>query len=236
MKFLSRAARLLRPILASATAAWVLAACSSPSDTADPVPASDAVTASSPTAPAASSAAPETAAPIAQETSLPLAAPKAFVFESGVLEFGQIDPLELGDDLFDPCNDITPEEFAQAGYPEFEPVDPLMEAYASEVSFCQLPATESETRDAMGKIFSSGDANRELLEAAGRVRNQFHSEKVPELFVFGPEFDDPGLCYAQIDTVRGPIVAGVSALTDMDRTCPEAILMLENLYAAHGNS
>ena len=44
------------------------------------------------------------------------AAPRGFEFESGFLEFGDFDPYTLGDDIFNPCTEITEQEFAAAGF------------------------------------------------------------------------------------------------------------------------
>ena len=44
------------------------------------------------------------------------ATPRGFQFESGFLEFGEFDPYTLGNDIFNPCTEITEEEFAAAGF------------------------------------------------------------------------------------------------------------------------
>ncbi len=42
--------------------------------------------------------------------------PRGFEFESGFLEFGDFDPYTIGDDIFNPCTEITEQEFAAAGF------------------------------------------------------------------------------------------------------------------------
>ena len=41
---------------------------------------------------------------------------RGFEFASGFLEFGDFDPYTIGDDGFNPCTEITEQEFAAAGF------------------------------------------------------------------------------------------------------------------------
>jgi len=157
--------------------------------------------------------------------------PRAFVFESGVLEFGDFDPYALGDDLFNPCTEITEAEYAEAGFerlPEFDSVSEL-----SGLSYCEI-ASDS---DFVVKSFSNGSLNRRMLEEAATIHHQYTSTLLPEIIVYGPKDGVEGDCYTQVDTLRGGMgaaVGGMSREVSQDDICRIAIDMTERLFIAHG--
>ncbi|WP_232507192.1 DUF3558 family protein [Corynebacterium glaucum] len=167
------------------------------------------------------------------ETVTPAAgSPRAFVFESGVLEFGDFDPYALGDDLFDPCTEITEAEYAEAGFerlPEFDSINEL-----SGLSYCEI-ASDS---DFVVKSFSNGSLNRRMLEEAAVVHHRYTSTLLPEIIVYGPKDGVEGDCYTQVDTLRGGVgaaVGGMSRRVSQDDICRIAIDMTEQLFIAHGS-
>lgn len=155
---------------------------------------------------------------------------QAFVFKSGVLEIGDFDPYTIGDDIFDPCTEITKEEFAAAG---FEDVEPLPEKYAA---FARgMSACDSQNGDELfPPAFMSSNANRKVVAEQVELFD-YKSEVLPTLYTFGPLSGIGPSCYAQIDTVRGAIttiVAGIEGFGDRKQNCDRAINALESLYQA----
>ncbi|MBC3179405.1 DUF3558 family protein [Corynebacterium lujinxingii] len=157
---------------------------------------------------------------------------QAFVFDSGVLEIGDFDLYTLGDDLFDPCTEITAEEFAAAG---FDNVEPMPEEYAglarglSSCSFTKHPQVPSE-------VFGNTNASKKDVEAEVDLLTEYGSQALPSLFVYGPRGGIGTGCYAQVDTGRGGLVSEVGGADGFHRqetTCQIAIENLENLHAAH---
>ena len=157
---------------------------------------------------------------------------QAFVFDSGVLEIGDFDPYALGDDLFDPCTEITAEEFAAAG---FDNVEPMPEEYAGLAR--GLSACDVEKHDEVpGEGFGNNNASRVEIEAQTELLADYHSDLLPTLFVYGPRGDISTNCYAQVDTPQGGLVSqvsGVDGFQTAETTCRIAVENLEVLYQAH---
>lgn len=158
-------------------------------------------------------------------------APQAFVFESGVLEIGDFDPFTLGDDLFDPCTEITPEEFAAAGFDRVEPLPEDLQGLARGLSVCQVFGPS-------GMIvadFSNNDANRLQISNQSELFGDFSSDLLPSIFTYAPKDGIDRGCFAQIDTSRGGLSAGVlgGIEDDLRTNCDAAISMLEDLYLAN---
>ena len=157
-------------------------------------------------------------------------APQAFVFESGVLEIGDFDPYALGDNIFDPCTEITPEEFAAAGFDRVEPWPEEYAGLARGLSVCEV----YDSTDLPSSDFAMNNANRTLIEQRATLIEEVRSEILPDAFVYSSR--SGGGCFAQIDTKRGGLSSGVSGdLTSSDPipACQEAIRMLEQLFAAN---
>lgn len=160
--------------------------------------------------------------------------PQAFVFKSGVLEIGDFDPYTLGDNIFDPCTEITPEEFAAAG---FDHVEPLPEEYAGlarGLSVCEV-LDEDEPQ---AVSFSTNDANRPVVEQQNMIEDALVSESLPEMFVYYPTSRLSTGCFAQVDTKRGGLSAGVAGLSGHDmreETCRAAVNALERLFFANSH-
>lgn len=159
-------------------------------------------------------------------------APQAFVFESGVLEIGDFDPFTLGDDIFDPCTEITPEEFAAAGFDRVEPLPEDLQGLARGLSVCEVFRPDGTTN----AHFSNSKVNRQTLEEKAEILEEPNSIHLPAAYVFVPK-DLGGGCFAQVDTKRGGIVAGVVEEMDGDHTqaCTTALSMLEQLHSNHSS-
>ena len=155
---------------------------------------------------------------------------QAFVFDSGVLEIGDFDPYALGEDLFDPCAEITAEEFAAAG---FDNVEPMPEEYAGLAR--GLSSCDVEKHDGvLSEGFGNSDASRTEIERLTEVHPR-RSNIIPTLFVYSPESGQGNYCYAQVDTSRGGLVSEVagSPLSNQETMlCDVAVSNLEALFTA----
>lgn len=155
----------------------------------------------------------------------------AFVFDSGVLEIGDFDPYTLGDNIFDPCTEISPEEFAAAGFDNVEPMPEEYRGLARGLSVCDF----SKHPEVPSEGFSNNNASRKEIEAETTIRRNV-SEILPSLFTYGTNSANTQHCYAQLDTTRGGInsaVAGLTGYIDEETTCRVAIENIEKLYLAH---
>jgi len=161
----------------------------------------------------------------------PAPAPQAFVFESGTLEIGEFDPYTLGDNIFDPCTEITPAEFAAAG---FERVEPLPDEYAGlarGLSYCEVFDADGVPRS----DFTMTAVNRDVIQGQRTVVQGVTSGSLPSAFAYLPTGGSSG-CFAQVDTVRGGLSAGASSLPGDDNqvaACWVAMGMLDDLFAAN---
>ena len=72
------------------------------------------------------------------ESAAEVAEVPAFHFVSGTLELGEFDPATLGDDLFDPCTEISAEEYAVAGMTGVEPEPVIAESSNGLAKGCKL--------------------------------------------------------------------------------------------------
>ena len=156
-------------------------------------------------------------------------APAAFHFESGTLEIGDFDPYTLGDDIFDPCTEISPEEFAAAGFHNVEPIPEEYAGLARGLSTCEI--LDSHGRPIAD--ISNSLANREMVDDKATVFSEHTSRRIPTLFTY--DFEDPNStsCLAQVDTTRGGLSVGVPGLPGRDEreeTCSRAIRIIEELH------
>ncbi len=160
--------------------------------------------------------------------------PQAFIFESGILEIGDFEPYTLGDDIFDPCTEITPEEFAAAGFGEVKPIEEEFRGFIPGLNSCAF----SRHDDALVENINNNDAGRPELEEMGLIIDGYRSATLPTLFVHHPKSGSASGCYAQVDTKRGGLVSTAGNLgpsNDQSRNCQVAIENLEALFLANSN-
>lgn len=157
-------------------------------------------------------------------------APQAFVFESGTLEIGDFDPEALGDDLFDPCTEISAAEFAAAG---FENVEPMPEEYtglAHGMSVCH----SWDLANGHSFTFMNTEANRATLESTpGGLLPESSSGILPSMYTYSSSTTGEHGCAVQVDTERGGFVviatqAGQTFATP--NSCSAAAAAMENIY------
>ena len=155
-------------------------------------------------------------------------APAAFHFNSGTLEIGDFDPHALGDDIFDPCTEISPEEFAAAGFHNVEPIPEEYAGLAKGLSVCYFsshPKADSE-------LIANSDASFAVLSERLEILTEYKTEYLPNMFVYQPPGQMELDCYAQVDTERGGIVSS-AGIIQMDSSSPDvceiAVSNLEKL-------
>ena len=159
---------------------------------------------------------------------------RGFEFESGFLEFGDFDPYTLGDDGFNPCTEITEEEFAAAGFEgmNYDGENPLSKGLA----VCDFA---SDRDDAAGGGFYGGVIDRHIAEQRGLILAEYESKVLPELYTLAAANGMEGVCYTQIDTVRGGFgtqAGGSPRRITTGEACEMAIEYAERLFLNYGTS
>ena len=158
-------------------------------------------------------------------------APAAFHFKSGTLEIGDFDPHTLGDDIFDPCTEISPEEFAAAGFDNVEPIPEEYAGLARGLSACEI-------KDEGGRIelsLMNNNADRQYIEDSTGLIEITNSKPLPEAFAYGPRGGVGDDCYVQVDTHRGGIVVispGSLDQSQQAQNCVKAFQALEEIFSA----
>lgn len=155
----------------------------------------------------------------------------AFHFESGTLELGDFDPQTLGDDLFDPCTEISEEEFAAAGITGVANEPALSGGNAQG---CRTDQPEpAVTRTVIAARTTSNDAAN-----AADYEFSFVESSVDGMYTFKNPTVNPYMCIAQVDTQRGGLSIGISVSglkKDRIDPCKVAVNELSNLYRSINN-
>lgn len=151
----------------------------------------------------------------------------AFHFESGTLELGPFDPLEVYPDVFDPCQEISDEEFAKAGFETDRITTPM--ADHSILSCTLLPIDRTEK---FGLLLAGNIVDRADLELQSTIIAEDVSQILPNMFLYVVDGLEEHNCSAAVATERGHLIAfsvdGFTQHTQQDH-CTNAIQTLENL-------
>ncbi|WKD56976.1 hypothetical protein CAPI_02010 [Corynebacterium capitovis DSM 44611] len=156
----------------------------------------------------------------------PDAEPTAFHFRSGDLVLGPFDPYAVLGNVFDPCAEISVEEFAAAGFT----VDPSRGVTSSErgVSSCFVEGSDPYVIAGFG----GNAANREVISSKKTLLSGY-SSVIPGLFVYGDGRSEDAMCTAAVETPRGSLTSSFGTLRpseSLDTLCAEAVHMLEALF------
>ncbi|MCQ4620422.1 DUF3558 family protein [Corynebacterium sp. CCUG 71335] len=150
----------------------------------------------------------------------------AFHFRSGTLELGDFVYEDIKDNLFDPCQEISAEEFAKIGFKSTGQTQNLRDV---EGLSCPMTSSDSMNGYALGTI----PVSLKELEASGVDSAVGVSDVVPGLFTYRGR-ERAGLsCVAAVDTERGQLgaIVGVGLEeTDYDALCAKAVDIMESLY------
>ena len=169
--------------------------------------------------------------PVEQVADLAESEVPAFHFASGTLELGDFDPDTLGDDLFDPCTEISAEEYAAAGMTGVEP-EPVISSGVAEG--CRTDQPEPAlTRTVIASRTTAQDA-------AGAPEYEFAraDSEVEGIYTFKNPVADPYLCVAQVDTVRGGLAIGIGVSgvkKERIDPCQRAVDELSRLFSSSNN-
>lgn len=153
--------------------------------------------------------------------------PLAFHFKSGDLPLGDFNYEDIKDNLFNPCEEISAEEFAAIG---FTTDGRNRRDAVSGINACHLQRSLSSP---VSYSVTAGPANlRSVTDQGGLIRSDA-SVKVPGVYTYRAL--DPGnpACFASVDTVRGQLGIVVGSLDDdgfFDARCAEAVSILEDLF------
>ena len=156
----------------------------------------------------------------------------AFHFASGTLELGDFDPDTLGDDLFDPCTEISAEEYAAAGITGVESLEPR-QTIGEEVS---RDCSVDDLEDGITQLVSATRTNLDVTTTAlANDEVDFPVSAVPGLFTHRNKSINDEMCVAQVDTRRGGLAVGIS-LRGVKKSqydpCALATGQLESLYGS----
>ena len=148
------------------------------------------------------------------------------------MEFGDFDPYTLGDNGFNPCTEITEQEFVEAGFEgmNYDGENPLSKGLA----VCDFA---SDRDDAAGGGVYGGVIDRRIAEQRGLILAEYQSKVLPELYTLAAANGMEGVCYTQIDTVRGAFgtqAGGSPRRITTGEACEMAIEYAERLFLNYG--
>lgn len=152
--------------------------------------------------------------------------PPAFHFASGTLELGDFEYAEIKDNFFDPCTEISAEEFAAQG---LRPVSGTIHDPEADTRGCGLVRKGGDIVYFIGTTPSIEDA---LNRTDGFIGEDV-SDVIPNAFLFEGRDPDVFGCVAAVNTRRGQLslAAAVNGVPyEMDELCASALKELENLY------
>lgn len=156
--------------------------------------------------------------------------PPAFHFESGDVVLGDFVYDDVKGNIFNPCEEISPEEFARIGF-ETEGESKRSETKDIYSCFLDKPGDTSGLRF----VVFGGSANLMTAVEQGAVVETGVSDRIPGVYSYGPIGIDDDICYAAVDTLRGQLgtavgMGGVSGINEHEELCKLSIEVLEKLY------
>lgn len=197
----------------------MLAGCSSGETSPDnPAPANAAA------ADANASAATMTSGPAQDER-------PAFHFESGDLVLGDFSYEDIAGNIFNPCEEISAEEFAAIG---FETDGEAHRRRVGDINGCVL----KPLGDQIGGLFllTGGSANLDAVVKQGAEPETDVSTVLPGVYAYRSVPSSAELCFAAVDTHRGQVsFAALQKDTSdlLSGLCSESVEHLENLYRSN---
>ncbi|WP_084576792.1 DUF3558 family protein [Corynebacterium tuscaniense] len=155
----------------------------------------------------------------------------AFHFASGDLVLGDFDPTSVKNNMFNPCEEISAEEFALLGFKTIQhhAVPPGGGAG------CGLTGRDTHR----GYAIVMTTVTRSLVEDAPNVLiSDSASEAIPGLITYRGQGEGGLACVAAVDTVRGQLSIVVDEGTQpigLDELCLSAVQIIEELYQNERN-
>lgn len=153
----------------------------------------------------------------------------AFHFESGSLKIGPFDPEEVYPDVFDPCKEISREEFATLGFTITGNTTSLGGGTALFCSLIPKNLSDPLTYSVGGNLVTEQD----FLEKTQDLRPA-GSTIVPDAVIYSTPADNWSNCRAAVETERGSLQTRVGIYREdpaitYDLLCAEAVHLLESL-------
>lgn len=153
--------------------------------------------------------------------------PPAFHFKSGDLILGDFTYEEVAGNIFNPCEEISAEEFAAIGFEVDEEVRPSRQYGLQGCALEPLGTRFNST------LIVGGLADRSTVEQQKKIISSDASAVVPGLYTFADEKIPGDFCGAAVDTQRGQfgsMVGSASSGDSLDELCRQAIKIMESLY------
>lgn len=154
--------------------------------------------------------------------------PPAFHFKSGDLILGDFTYEEVAGNIFNPCEEISAEEFAAIG---FETDGRVQRSHSKDVNAC--PITANGALAGLEHAIMGGSANLlDTVNQGGFVETGV-SELIQGAYSYGPIGVNADICYTAVDTNRGQLsvgVGGISSSFSDDELCDRSLKILEALY------
>lgn len=151
----------------------------------------------------------------------------AFHFASGDLPLGDFDYEAIKDNLFDPCKEISAEEFAAVG---FSSNGKTLRDEIQNLNACRLDSIENPSAYA---LLISGPKNRGEFRDAGLIVDENPSALIPQAYSSKAAKSEDNICYATVDTARGQLAVAIDDLfgdSPREALCSEAVQILESFY------
>lgn len=154
----------------------------------------------------------------------------AFHFASGDLVLGDFNYEDIAGNIFNPCEEISAEEFAAIGY---ESRGRNKRTHMKDLNSCfmDLPGDTS----GLTYVLLGGSADLARTVEQGALVETGVSDVVPGVYAYGPIGIEDDICYAGVDTERGQFavasgVGGVSGIYQHEELCKVSTEILEALY------
>lgn len=153
--------------------------------------------------------------------------PPAFHFRSGDLILGDFTYDDVAGNIFNPCEEITAEEFAAIG---FEMDGRTRSDETKGLRGCALKPVVSDFRS---YVITGGSGNFQSTKADRKLVRQNASSILPNAYTYVHLDRDDDVCGAAVDTSRGQFGIGVGQIEGAqprEAFCERAIEVLEAFY------
>ena len=151
----------------------------------------------------------------------------AFHFASGDLVLEAVDRATVKNNMFNPCEEISVEEFAAVGYSSDRKT---RRDAVRNLNVCRLDSIEDPSEYA---ALIAGPGNREEFRNTGLLLDENPSQRIPQMYVTRPIKAEENICYATVDTARGQFSVAIDDLfgdTPRQELCSQAVQILESFY------
>ncbi|WP_018296428.1 DUF3558 family protein [Corynebacterium lubricantis] len=155
---------------------------------------------------------------------------QAFHFESGVLPIGDFNPEEVYPDVFNPCEEISAEEFAAIGY---EVRGETQSRGQGSLLSCRI---QNGTENDLTILIEGSLAAFEDFEAQGEILSTHPETQLAGMVLYRSQQDDPASCRAAVPTYRGHLTVSVQkGLTNksVPELCTSATEILNTLHSTY---